>query len=277
MLGDEMAIQLGVITNLTENPGESIAKIREIGLPTCQISTWNPDLWTKEIAKKIVDAFEQYNVRLSSFWAGYPGPAIWNFIDGPSTLGFVPPEYRQMRVDSMMKAIEFAKWIDAPSISTHAGFIPESPKDPNYEGTIEALRIVAQACKDNGLYFCFETGQETPVTLFRAITDIGTDNLGVNLDPANLLLYGKGNPVDALDILGPYVKGVHAKDGEYPTDPNKLGRETPLGEGKVNFPVLIPKLRSFGYSNPITIEREISGERQIQDIKRAIEILTPLL
>ena len=82
--------------------------------------------------------------------------------------------------------------------------------------------------------------------------------------------------MDALDILGPHVKGVHAKDGDYPTGPNELGREKPLGEGRVNFPVLIPKLKSFGFDGALTIEREISGAKQITDIKRAIEILTPL-
>jgi sugar phosphate isomerase/epimerase len=272
-----MAIRLGVITDLTENPDEKLAKIAEMGIPTCQISAWEPDLWTDELADRVMEASRKHNVEVSSFWAGYAGPAVWNFIDGPSTLGFVPPEYREMRIKSMMKAIAFAKGIGAPSISTHAGFIPESPKDSLYEGTIDALRKVAIACKENGLDFCFETGQETPVTLLRAIKDIGTDNLGVNLDPANLLLYGKANPVDALDILGPYVKGVHAKDGDYPTDPTKLGREYPLGEGKVNFPVFIPKLKSFGFDNPITIEREIGGPKQIEDIKRAIDLLTPLL
>jgi sugar phosphate isomerase/epimerase len=136
---------------------------------------------------------------------------------------------------------------------------------------------VAKRCKDLGLHFCFETGQETPVTLLRTMTDIGTGNLGINLDPANLLMYGKANPIDALDILGPYVKGVHAKDGEYPTTPGELGVEKPLGQGRVNFPVLVPKLKSFGYTGPLTIEREISGDQQIKDIRHAVQLLTPLL
>ena len=85
----------------------------------------------------------------------------------------------------------------------------------DYGWTVEALATVAKRCKELGLAFCFETGQETPVTLLRTMNDIGTGNLGVNLDPANLLMYGKANPTDALDILGRHVKGVHAKDGEY--------------------------------------------------------------
>jgi sugar phosphate isomerase/epimerase len=275
--GEEMVIKLGVITGLDSNPEEKLAKVAELGLPTCQLNVWDPQTYTDEMAERVVKAQKEYGVEVSSLWAGYPGSAAWNFIEGPTTIGFVPPETRQIRVEALVKAASFAKKIGTPSVTTHAGFIPENPSDPLYKGTIEALRTIASACKDNGLDFCFETGQETPITLLRAMTDIGTGNLGVNLDPANLLMYGKANPVDALDILGPYVKGVHAKDGDYPTNPNELGHEKPLGEGRVNFPVLIPKLKSFGFGGALTIEREISGPQQITDIKRAMEILTPLL
>jgi L-ribulose-5-phosphate 3-epimerase len=132
-------------------------------------------------------------------------------------------------------------------------------------------------CDGNGQAFWFETGQETPITLLRAIQDVGMDNLGINLDPANLLAYGKGNPVDALDILGPYVKGVHAKDGEYPTDPRELGAEKPLGEGRVDFPTLIAKLKALGYTGALTIEREITGPQQIADIKAGKVYLESIL
>ena len=128
-----------------------------------------------------------------------------------------------------------------------------------------------------GLGFWFETGQETPITLLRTIHDIGTDNLGINLDPANLLMYGKANPVDALDVFGQYVRGVHAKDGEYPTNGRQLGVEKPLGEGRVNFPALLTKLKALGFSGALTIEREISGPQQIADIQKAKQMLTALL
>jgi len=109
------------------------------------------------------------------------------------------------------------------------------------------------------------------------IQDIGGDNVGINLDPANLLMYGKGNPIDALDVFGQYVRGIHAKEGEYPTDGANLGREKPLGEGRVNFPVLLPKLKEKGFSGAVTIEREIAGPQQIADIKHAMKLLEPLL
>ena len=113
-----------------------------------------------------------------------------------------------------------------------------------------------------------ETGQESPVTMLRAIEDAGTGNINVNLDTANLILYGKGEPVGALDVLGKYVRGLHAKDGMYPTDPKRLGREVAIGQGRVNFPEVMKSLRRLNYAGPITIEREISGPRQEPDNRR---------
>ena len=99
----------------------------------------------------------------------------------------------------------------------------------------------------------------------------------MNFDAANLILYGKANPVDALDILGPLVQGVHAKDGLYPTGPRELGREVPIGQGKVNFPAFIKRLKEVGYRGPLTIEREISGAKQAEDIRASKAYLENLL
>jgi L-ribulose-5-phosphate 3-epimerase len=269
-------LRLGVMTRLGHEIEEEIANVRHFGLPTCQVAAWELDHYSKENTDRIRRACDEHGVEVTTIWAGCPGPAVWNFVDGPATIGLVPPEYREMRVAALIAGAEFAAGLGVASITTHAGFLPENPKDPLYEGTVEALAKVAQHCRRLGLRFCFETGQETPITLLRVMTDIGTDNLGVNLDPANLLMYGKANPIDALDILGPYVRGVHAKDGEYPTVPGELGVEKPLGEGRVDFPKFVAKLKSFGYNGALTIEREISGPQQVADIKRAIEVLKPL-
>ncbi|MDL2234298.1 sugar phosphate isomerase/epimerase, partial [Ruminococcaceae bacterium OttesenSCG-928-L11] len=136
-----------------------------------------------------------------------------------------------------------------------------------------SLRTVAEHLKKNGQNFLLETGQETPVTLLRVIEDIGTGNVFINLDPANLIMYGKANPVDALDVIGKYVRGVHAKDGVYPTNGRSLGDEVALGEGKANFPQLVKGLHAYGYTGSLTIEREISGEQQTKDILMAKEKL----
>ena len=270
-------LKLGVIVSLEHGEAEGIEKAHKLGLPTCQIACWAPEAYTDENARKLKAAAVAGGVEITTIWAGLPGPGLWNFTEGPATIGLVPEEYRQMRVQALKSAADFAKTAGVPSITTHVGFVPENPADPIYTGMISAVTEVAVHCQNLGLFFCFETGQETPITLMRAIRDVGTDNLGINLDAANLLMYGKANPVDAVELIGPYVKGVHAKDGEYPTDPGWLGAEKPLGEGRVNYPVLIPKLKSYGFSGALTIEREISGEQQITDIRRAMEMLEPLL
>ena len=144
-----------------------------------------------------------------------------------------------------------------------------------------ACKTIVAKCKENGQNFLFETGQETPVTLKRAIQDIekalGKGNVGINLDPANLLMYGKANPVDALEVFGEYVMGIHGKDGKYPTDGHHLGDEVPLGQGKVNYPAFIAKLKEVGYEGDITIEREIDGDEQKKDIRMAKDLLDKLI
>jgi len=271
-------LKLGVLVGLGHDPEVELKKVRDLGLDSCQIACWDMSLYTDANVAKVKAAAQKYGVEVTTIWAGYSGPEEWNFTGGASTIGLVPPQFRDQRVKDLKQGADFAKACGVRSITTHAGFIPENPSDPLYQPTIAALREVAQHCKKLGIEFWFETGQETPITLRRAMKDIGTGNLGINLDPANLLMYGKANPVDALDIIGPFVKGVHAKDGTYPNgdDPDKLGVEKPLGEGRVNFPVLVPKLKNMGFTGALTIEREISGDQQIVDIKRAIEILSPL-
>jgi sugar phosphate isomerase/epimerase len=103
--------------------------------------------------------------------------------------------------------------------------------------------------------------------MLRCFEEVGTGNLYVNLDTANLILYGKANPVDALDVFGKYVRNLHAKDGFYPTNGHELGAECRLGDGKVDFKGVLTKLHELGFDRYITIEREISGEQQAKDIE----------
>ena len=270
-------MRIGVLFQLEHDIDAEMKKVAELGLNSCQITCWHMDCLTPEKAEEVNAASAKYGVKLSTFWCGYRGERVWNFIDGPSTLGIVPANLRAERTEDLIKGSDFAKLIHVDQMATHAGFLPENPSDPEYPGVIDSLRKIAQHCKENGQYFLFETGQETPTTLLRVIEDVGTGNLGINLDPANLLMYGKANPVDALRIIGKYVRDVHGKDGEYPTTGRELGVEKPLGEGSVNFPALIAGLKACGYDGAITIEREISGEKQLADIKRAIEILKALI
>jgi L-ribulose-5-phosphate 3-epimerase len=270
-------IKLGVLARLEESPEQALAGVHELGFPTCQVSTWRGTLLSEGTADELRTLAGRHGIEISTIWAGLPGRHVWDFLAGPTTIGLVPVETRAERLAVLKRSADFARRVGVPSITTHVGFIPENPSDPAYPPVVEALREIATYCAGIGLQFWFETGQETPITLLRTIQDIGTDNLGINLDPANLLMYGKANPVDALDIFGPYVRGVHAKDGEYPTNGRQLGVEKPLGEGRVNFPALIGKLKTLGFSGALTIEREISGPQQIEDIQRGRRLLEEIL
>ena len=270
-------MQVGVIVHLDEQITESMKKLYEMGFSNCQISCWNSDFFTEEMVQQVNQAVTTYPISISALWCGYPGPAVWNFMEGPITLGLVPPTYRFARAKVILQGAEFARKIHVTDVVTHVGFIPENPCDMDYAGLVAIIKHIALELKRNGQFFLFETGQETPVTLLRMIHDVGTNNLGINLDPANLLMYGKGNPVDALDVFGQYVRGIHGKDGEYPTDGYHLGLEKPLGQGRVHYPAFIKKLKEIGYDGAITIEREISGNDQIRDILEAKKLLESLL
>jgi sugar phosphate isomerase/epimerase len=102
----------------------------------------------------------------------------------------------------------------------------------------------------------------------RVLRDAAMPNLAVGLDTANLILYGKANPVDAVDILGPHIRSVHAKDGRWPTNPSELGREVLIGQGLVDFRQVVTRLHRIGYAGAITIERETSGPQQIEDVRQ---------
>jgi len=268
---------VGVLVELCTDVEVSIEKVNKLGMSSCQLCNWEQELYTPELAERTVAACGHFGVTISTLWAGWSGPKVWNFYEGPTTLGLLPVEYQAQRVADLKRGADFAKLLGVDQVATHAGFIPENPNEPGYAGMIEALREVAKYLGDMGKRFLFETGQETPVTLIRAFEDIGERKLGVNLDPANLMMYGKANPVDALSLLGKYVMDVHAKDGAYPAEGRELGPEYALGEGLVNFPALVAGLKAHGYDGALTIEREISGEAQLRDILSAKAFLETLI
>ena len=247
------------------------------GFTTCQLIAGAPRIWTEENLERARTLLDRYGITPSAFWCGWDGPGVWNFYEGPLTIGLVPKEYREMRVKNLCDGADFALRLGIRDVITHMGFIPENPNDPEFLPICDAMRVVAKHLQENGQNLLFEAGQETPVTMLRCFEVIGTDNLGVNLDTANLILYGKANPVDALDVIGKYVKNLHAKDGFYPTNGRELGLETRIGDGKVDFRGLITKLYSLGYNSHITIEREISGDRQIEDIRYAKKYLQKII
>jgi L-ribulose-5-phosphate 3-epimerase len=267
-------LRLGLIIGMGKDPNAALTKVHELGLPTCQAYF---EEFPPEVAEKFTMALLKYGIEATSIVVGGPGKEVWDFYEGPLTIGLVPRETRAARVAHIKKASEFAKECGVPAVQTHCGFIPENPNEELYKETVAAMREVAEYCRRNGQNFRYETGQETPITLVRAIRDVGLDNQGVNFDLANLILYGKANPVDAIEILGPYVQGIHAKDGLWPTNPKDLGEEVAIGKGKVDFARIIARLKDMKYPGAVTIEREISGAQQMEDVRGAKEYLEKLI
>jgi L-ribulose-5-phosphate 3-epimerase len=260
---------LGLLVSPYGNPEATIRRVHDLGFSNCFLSLDGYiNKFTADAAKQLKDLLSKYEVTATTVEVVGPAPLEWNFLRGPATIGLVPPATRAARIDALRQASDFAKLLDIAQVQTHCGFIPEDPADALYPGTVEAIRTVTQHCHDNGQFFLMETGQETPTTVSRMIHDVSMPNLAVGLDTANLILYGKANPVDAVDILGPHVRSIHAKDGRWPTDPSQLGEEVQIGKGLVDFKAVFTKLHHLGYKGAVTIERETSGPQQVEDVRQ---------
>lgn len=262
-------MELGLLVSPFGAPEATIRRVHDLGFSNCFLSLDGYiNGFTLDIAAQFRDLLAKYSVVATTVEVVGPPPLVWNFLRGPSTIGLVPPATRAARIDALRQVSDFAKLVGIPQVQTHCGFIPEDPADPLYPGAVEAVRTVAQHCQANGQHFLMETGQETPTTMSRMIRDVNLPNLAVGLDTANLILYGKANPVDAVDILGSHVRSIHAKDGRWPTNPSELGEEVLIGKGLVDFKAVFTKLHRLGYAGAVTIERETSGPQQIEDVRQ---------
>lgn len=267
-------LRLGLIIGIGNDPAQALAKVHELGIPSAQIYV---EEFFPSLAGKLRAALDSFQIEATSVVVGGPGREVWDFYGGPQTIGLVPRATRDVRAAHIRKASDFAKECGIAAVQTHCGFLPEDPNEAAYKETVAVLRVLANYCRANGQNFRYETGQETPITLVRTIQDVAADNQGVNFDLANLILYGKTNPVDAIEILAPYIQGIHAKDGLWPTNPKELGQEVPIGKGKVDFPRIIARLKELQYGGAVTIEREISGAQQMEDVRAAKIFLEKLI
>jgi sugar phosphate isomerase/epimerase len=262
-------MEIGLLISPFGAPEATFKRVRDIGFSNCFLSLDGYiGGFTPQVADQFGDLLSKNSLVATTVEVVRPLPLEWNFMKGPSTIGLVPPKTRAARIDALRQVSDFAKLLGIPQVQTHCGFIPEDPADPLYPGAVEAIRTVAQHCQSNGQYFLMETGQETPTTMSRMLRDVAMPNLAVGLDTANLILYGKANPVDAVDIIGTHVRSIHAKDGRWPTNPSELGEEVLIGKGLVDFKTVLTKLHALGYTGAVTIERETSGPQQIEDVRQ---------
>jgi hypothetical protein len=270
--GTHMKWPIGTIRSIAQILESGVDDLREMGMDTLQLRLGDARLHDEETLERLPGALGDFPVMTAA--VGWPGPAVWrSFREGPKTLGIIPPATRKERMDSLLRGVEIAGRLNIPLAQTHFGYIPEEPDDERYAAAVDCLRTIARHAAPLGVAFCLETGQETPVTLRRLVEDAGEDNIAINLDPANLLMYGKGNPTDAVDIFGTLIRSMHIKDGDYPTDMYHLGEEYPVGQGRVDFIAIFRKLRKLRFHGPLIIEREISGPQQIVDIRNTVSLL----
>jgi len=245
---------IGVMLGVGEDPAESIRKVLEVGVNNAQMGRPADEWLSEERARELKAKIDDSGITITTVFCGFDGESYADIPTVRRTVGFVP-------------------LLGVETVAAHVGFVPEEPDDPQYAQVVEVVGQFADYLKSNGQRLALETGQETAPTLLRFINDLGRDNVFVNFDPANMILYGSGDPIEALKLVGKHVVGVHCKDGKPPTEPDKLGTETPLGEGDVGIERFIRTLKEIGYSGPLTIEREITGEEQKRDIIEARKLL----
>ncbi len=263
---------IGVVVS-GKDPLTSLGKVKSLGLFTCQMSVPAEGWWSRERTELIKKTAKEKEIKITSLICGFEGESYRDIPTIKRTVGLLNPEMQAKRVLRVFSYSDFAAALEIEVVQAHIGFIPEDRNNPDYKGLVIALQRIADYCKVSNQSFALETGQEKALVLSKFIEDVNRLNVGVNFDPANMLLYDADNPIKALDVLGKYVIGVHCKDGKRPERKGELGKEYPLGEGDVGIENFIDKLKKIGYIGPLTIEREISGEKQMGDILEAKKLL----
>jgi sugar phosphate isomerase/epimerase len=196
------------------------------------------------------------------------------------TVGFIPPATRDEREHRTKDVSHFAAAIGVKSIACHVGFVPHDKNDPDYQAVLGMVRNICDHAAHHQQTFCLETGQEPADTLLKFLIDVDRPNVGINFDPANMILYGTGDPIQALGVLADHIRSVHCKDGEWPVKDvaGALGAEKPLGQGAVGMEQFIAKLKQIGYTGILAVEREVDNpEEKVQDMRMGVQLLKTLL
>ena len=213
---------------------------------------------------------------LVTVFLGFVGESYADIPTAARTVGYAPHATRREREGRTYEASNFAKALGIPSVAAHIGVIPEKHSDRDWVEMQALVRRVCNYCEVNDQTFCLETGQESAATLEEFLLDVECSNLRINFDPANMVLYGSGDPIKALEELRKWIITVHCKDGTWPQEPEKFGKETPLGAGDVDIRRFVSKLREIRYVGPLVIEREINGVAYQEDVLGAVNLLEEL-
>jgi len=270
---------LGVFASIDAGLGVKLEVAHELGVPTVHLHAPQKATRTEENAKKFLARLEELDITISVVFGGFEGESYADIPTCQRTVGLVPPESRAARTVEMKEIADFARVLGVDAVGLHMGFIPHDAADPLYQEVVEVTREICDHCAGNGQRFHLETGQESADGLLQFLGNVGRDNLFVNFDPANMILYGSGEPIEALKKVGRFVRSVHCKDATWSDKPGETwGAEVPLGQGAVGMENFLRTLDELGYTGPLTIEREIPQEpaRQKEEIGAGIKLLNEL-
>lgn len=270
---------LGVFASIDAGLGVNLNVAHELGVPTVHLHSPHAASRTKKRAEEFLAKLQQLGITITVVFGGFEGESYADIPTVTRTVGLVPPATRAARTKEMMEIADFARLLGVDVVALHLGFVPHDCNDPQYKDVLAVTRQLCDHCKKNNQRLHLETGQEPPDTLLQFIGDVGRDNLFINFDPANIILYGLCDPIDALRKLGRLVRSVHCKDATWAKNPgHQWGAEVPLGQGAVGFERFLKTLKELGYDGPLTIEREIPQEpaRQKQEIGQGIRLLKEL-
>jgi len=258
---------------------DSLAEITAMGVRCGQLGLGGDLDLTFAAAETWRGDLERDGFTLVTVFAAYTGESYADIPTVQRTVGFIPRETRAGRERRTMEVSDFAARLGAPAIACHIGFVPEDTGDPDYVAVREVVRRVCDHAATHGQFFALETGQERAEVLLRFMDDVARPNLAINFDPANMILYGTGDPIEALRTLGPRVNSVHCKDGDWPPadQPGALGTERPLGQGSVGIARFVATLAEIGFTGPLNVERETEDQAgRLRDIAAAIRLLRSL-
>jgi len=273
---------IGVFTSVDAGLGVHLEVAQELGIPTVQIHAPHRETRTPEAAKKFLGRCAEAGIALTAVFGGFEGESYADIATTARTVGLVPRETRAARARELKEISDFAKLLGCDVVALHIGFVPDKVSAAgDYRELLDVTRELLDHLAKNGQRLHLETGQESADHLLAFISDVSRDNLFINFDPANMILYGTGNPIEALKKVGHLVKSIHCKDAKWAAEGRRgreWGTEVPLGEGDVGMENYLRTLKSLGYTGPLTIEREIPNDRarQIADIGQAVNLLTKL-
>ena len=258
---------------------EQIHQIRDLGFTNVQIAA-PPEEVLEDHSKRrgLIETLTDSGVEVTTVFVGFSGESYADIPTVVETVGYLNPDTRPERVRKTERISDFANELGVDKVAAHVGFVPEDTEDPAHQPMVDAVGSVADHCNTNGQTFSLETGQETAPALLHFLKTLGRDNVKVNFDPANMILYGSGEPIEALGIVADHVISVHAKDGKCPTASGQLGTEFPIGQGDVGMDKFVAKLKEIGYTGPLTMEREIPDWTQkVKDLVAGKALLDSLM